>query len=187
MELGDCSSLMVREIGEELYWLLRPRGFLSFLCNLLSYPNHLYLVSGVNADDVRVTVTAPAARGEANNELLEFMGRVSSLVFPGLLKEWEWVDWLTYHAALQFPLLVQVLGLKLSQMTLQRGWNSKSKLLVVGQYSKAFSHKLEKFLSIFYNVSIIFLACESGEKSWISCMLDPSCVWWVCIWQQNLI
>ncbi|KAJ1382427.1 YggU-like superfamily [Sesbania bispinosa] len=54
---------------------------------------------GVNADDVRVTVAAPAARGEANNELLEFMGKV--------------------------------LSLRLSQMTLQRGWNNKSKLLVV--------------------------------------------------------
>ncbi|GAA0153804.1 hypothetical protein LIER_11958 [Lithospermum erythrorhizon] len=53
----------------------------------------------VNADDVRVTIAAPVARGEANNELLEFMGRV--------------------------------LGLKLTQMTLQRGWNNKSKLLVV--------------------------------------------------------
>lgn len=31
---------------------------------------------GVNADDVRVTVAAPAARGEANNELLEYMGKV---------------------------------------------------------------------------------------------------------------
>lgn len=30
----------------------------------------------MNADDVRVTVAAPAARGEANNELLEFMGKV---------------------------------------------------------------------------------------------------------------
>jgi dsRNA-specific ribonuclease len=30
---------------------------------------------GVNADDVRVTVAAPAAHGEANNELLEFMGK----------------------------------------------------------------------------------------------------------------
>ncbi|KAK3040642.1 hypothetical protein RJ639_026963 [Escallonia herrerae] len=56
-------------------------------------------VTRVNADDVRVTVAAPAARGEANNELLEFMGKV--------------------------------LSLRLSQMTLQRGWNSKSKLLVV--------------------------------------------------------
>ncbi|CAA3027712.1 UPF0235 protein At5g63440 [Olea europaea var. sylvestris] len=56
-------------------------------------------ITRVNADDVRVTVAAPAARGEANNELLEFMGKV--------------------------------LGLKLSQMTLQRGWNNKSKLLVV--------------------------------------------------------
>ena len=34
---------------------------------------------GVNADDVRVTIAAPAARGEANNELLEFMGKVIPL------------------------------------------------------------------------------------------------------------
>ncbi|XP_010248976.1 PREDICTED: UPF0235 protein At5g63440-like isoform X2 [Nelumbo nucifera] len=60
-------------------------------------------VTRVNADDVRVTVAAPAARGEANNELLEFMGKV--------------------------------LGLRLSQMTLQRGWNNKSKLLVVEDLS----------------------------------------------------
>ncbi|MCL7037180.1 hypothetical protein MKW94_030355 [Papaver nudicaule] len=60
-------------------------------------------ISGVNADDVRVAVAAPAARGEANNELLEFMGKV--------------------------------LSLRLSQMTLQRGWNSKSKLLVVEDLS----------------------------------------------------
>ncbi|PPD90371.1 hypothetical protein GOBAR_DD12684 [Gossypium barbadense] len=59
--------------------------------------------NGVNADDVRVTVAAPAARGEANNELLEFMGKV--------------------------------LGLRLSQMTLQRGWNNKSKLLVIEDLS----------------------------------------------------
>lgn len=42
--------------------------------------NHVfafYHIPGVNADDVRVTVAAPAARGEANNELLEFMGKVS--------------------------------------------------------------------------------------------------------------
>ncbi|CAN6854645.1 unnamed protein product [Brassica oleracea var. botrytis] len=57
----------------------------------------------INADDVLVTTAAPAARGEANTELLEFMGRV--------------------------------LGLRLSQMTLQRGWNSKSKLLVVEDLS----------------------------------------------------
>ncbi|GBG93464.1 hypothetical protein CBR_g70955, partial [Chara braunii] len=57
----------------------------------------------INADDVRVSVAAPAARGEANNELLEFMGKV--------------------------------LGLRLSQMTLQRGWSSKSKLLVVEELS----------------------------------------------------
>ncbi|RHN82828.1 hypothetical protein MtrunA17_Chr1g0213961 [Medicago truncatula] len=60
---------------------------------------HRSAITRVNADDVRVTVAAPAARGEANNELLEFMGKV--------------------------------LGLRLSQMTLQRGWNNKSKLLVV--------------------------------------------------------
>lgn len=39
-----------------------------------------FCFSGVNADDVRVTVAAPAARGEANNELLEFMGKVSLLL-----------------------------------------------------------------------------------------------------------
>ena len=33
-------------------------------------------MKGVNADDVRVAVAAPAARAEANNELLEFMGKV---------------------------------------------------------------------------------------------------------------
>lgn len=41
-----------------------------------------FLISaGVNADDVRVTIAAPAARGEANNELLEFMGRVLKTFF----------------------------------------------------------------------------------------------------------
>uniref|UniRef100_A0A6N2K3D4 STEEP1 domain-containing protein n=1 Tax=Salix viminalis TaxID=40686 RepID=A0A6N2K3D4_SALVM len=60
-------------------------------------------ITRVNADDVRVTVAAPAARGEANNELLEFVGKV--------------------------------LGLRLNQMTLQRGWNNKSKLLVVEDLS----------------------------------------------------
>ena len=34
------------------------------------------MIVGVNADDVRVTVAAAAARGEANNELLEHMGKV---------------------------------------------------------------------------------------------------------------
>ncbi|KAJ6824847.1 UPF0235 proteinisoform X1 [Iris pallida] len=60
-------------------------------------------ITRVNADDVRVTVSAPAARGEANSEMLEFIGKV--------------------------------LGLRLSQMTLQRGWNNKSKLLVVEDMS----------------------------------------------------
>jgi hypothetical protein len=41
------------------------------------------VLSGVNADDVRVTVAAPAARGEANSELLEFMGKV--IFFNGTL------------------------------------------------------------------------------------------------------
>lgn len=46
-----------------------------------SYLNFFRLLveKGVNADDVRVTVAAPAARGEANNELLEFMGKVRIL------------------------------------------------------------------------------------------------------------
>ncbi|RVW52607.1 UPF0235 protein [Vitis vinifera] len=80
----------------------------------------------VNADDVRVTVAAPAARGEANNELLEFMGKV--------------------------------LGLRLSQMTLQRGWNNKSKLLVdvyrihsiiqLNPFNLMFSKALERVLDI---------------------------------------
>lgn len=47
-------------------------SFNAFLFNLLCF----LLLSGVNADDVRVTIAAPAARGEANNELLEFMGKV---------------------------------------------------------------------------------------------------------------
>ncbi|KAF9668011.1 hypothetical protein SADUNF_Sadunf15G0082400 [Salix dunnii] len=63
-------------------------------------------ITRVNADDVRVTVAAPAARGEANNELLEFVGKV--------------------------------LGLRLNQMTLQRGWNNKSKLLVVSKLKVLF-------------------------------------------------
>ena len=53
-------------------------GFPFILC--LLYFSQLmqfsFLLSGVNVDDVRVTVAAPAARGEANNELLEFMGKV---------------------------------------------------------------------------------------------------------------
>ncbi|KAL6639099.1 hypothetical protein ACP70R_022829 [Stipagrostis hirtigluma subsp. patula] len=36
-------------------------------------------ITRVNADDVRVTVAAPAARGEANSELLEFMGKCAWL------------------------------------------------------------------------------------------------------------
>ncbi|KAH7289199.1 hypothetical protein KP509_31G062900 [Ceratopteris richardii] len=61
-------------------------------------------ITRVNADDVRVTVTAPAARGEANNELLEYMGKV--------------------------------LGLRLTQMTLQRDLTVREvyeKLLVAVQ------------------------------------------------------
>eukprot|EP00245_Coleochaete_scutata_P011005 TRINITY_DN3993_c0_g2_i1.p1 TRINITY_DN3993_c0_g2~~TRINITY_DN3993_c0_g2_i1.p1 ORF type:complete len:233 (+),score=40.70 TRINITY_DN3993_c0_g2_i1:190-888(+) len=56
-------------------------------------------ITRVNADDVRVSVAAQSRLGEANNELLEFMGKV--------------------------------LGLRLTQMTLQRGWSNKSKMLVV--------------------------------------------------------
>ncbi|KAH7850722.1 hypothetical protein Vadar_002062 [Vaccinium darrowii] len=36
-------------------------------------------VTRVNADDVRVTVAAPTARGEANTDLLELMGKVLDL------------------------------------------------------------------------------------------------------------
>ncbi|KMZ67440.1 hypothetical protein ZOSMA_268G00090 [Zostera marina] len=60
-------------------------------------------ITRVNADDVRVSVAAPASNGEANNELLEFMGKV--------------------------------LGLRMQQMALQRGWNNKSKLLLVEDLS----------------------------------------------------
>lgn len=147
-------------------------------------------MSGVNADDVRVTVAAPAARGEANNELLEFMGKV---YFYPLCFSFVWavsfllnvkdipcdaivvgscrvnnlfvhkskvacklsslnslVHWDDLFLASclfapssssgqrqlalttnDYAFLTQVLGLRLSQMTLQRGWNNKSKLLVV--------------------------------------------------------
>lgn len=78
---------------------------------------------GVNADDVRVTIAAPAARGEANNELLEFMGKVMPLFM------FNWFHFFTVWLSTSF--LNQVFGLRLTQMTLQRGWNSKSKLLVV--------------------------------------------------------
>ena len=46
----------------------------------------IFFFSGVNADDVRVTVAAPAARGEANNELLEFVGKVCSSIITLPLK-----------------------------------------------------------------------------------------------------
>lgn len=88
---------------------------------------------GVNADDVRVTVAAPAARGEANNELLEFMGKVCIFFYlrqrksiPHFLLKFQ-----VNHKHIAFDTCTQVLGLRLSQMTLQRGWNNKSKLLVV--------------------------------------------------------
>lgn len=48
-------------------------SFLQICYDISNFP------AGVNADDVRVTVAAPAARGEANNELLEFMGKVKYL------------------------------------------------------------------------------------------------------------
>ncbi|KAH9720823.1 hypothetical protein KPL70_006201 [Citrus sinensis] len=86
-----------------LCWTLLCSLWCVYLCMLLNCVELDRQVRGVNADDVRVTVAAPAARGEANNELLEFMGKV--------------------------------LSLRLSQMTLQRGWNNKSKLLVVEDLS----------------------------------------------------
>lgn len=57
------------------YKCLRQQQYWSFLC----YTWYWFTCvesTGVNADDVRVTVAAPAARGEANNELLEYMGKV---------------------------------------------------------------------------------------------------------------
>lgn len=64
---------------------------------------------GVNADDVRVSVAAPAARGEANNELLEFMGKVYfyplCFTFDWFLLKikvnalWSW-EGLTYKSSL---------------------------------------------------------------------------------------
>ena len=45
-------------------------------CNTKALMKPDPVLLGVNADDVRVTVAAPAARGEANNELLEYMGKV---------------------------------------------------------------------------------------------------------------
>ena len=52
---------------------------------------------GVNADDVRVSVAAPAARGEANNELLEFMGKVDI---------WIWFIYGYYTLACGDPALI---------------------------------------------------------------------------------
>ena len=54
----------------------RSYGFLAY-----KFVTCCSLLSGVNADDVRVSVAAPAARGEANNELLEFMGKVYFFLF----------------------------------------------------------------------------------------------------------
>lgn len=48
------------------------KQYLQLTTVAIPYP----ILAGVNADDVRVTVAAPAARGEANSELLEFMGKV---------------------------------------------------------------------------------------------------------------
>jgi hypothetical protein len=61
----------------------------------------LYIFSGVNADDVRVAVAAPAARGEANNELLEFMGKVTFFN----LNFWQyWSDLIVYSICLPWYL-----------------------------------------------------------------------------------
>jgi uncharacterized protein YggU (UPF0235/DUF167 family) len=84
------------------YWTWENTSIFQFT-GTYNVVTELCVLSGVNADDVRVTVAAPAARGEANSELLEFMGKV--------------------------------LGLRLTQMTLQRGWNNKSKLLIVEDLS----------------------------------------------------
>ncbi|KAH6826885.1 hypothetical protein C2S53_006329 [Perilla frutescens var. hirtella] len=74
---------------------------------MLIHLSHSSIPGGVNADDVPVTVATAAARGEANNELLEFMGKVHKIV--------------NYSNCLSAG----------SKVELQRGWNNKSKLLVV--------------------------------------------------------
>lgn len=102
----------------------------------------------MNADDVRVAVAAPAARGEANNELLEFMGKVTFFN----LNSWQYLrhfnvivfvylginlircSYFSLEHVWSDNLCNQVLGLRLSQMTLQRGWNNKSKLLIVSSH-----------------------------------------------------
>lgn len=56
---------------------------INVLVDCITLPWFLFF-PGVNADDVRVTVAAPAARGEANNELLEFMGKVVFIIYTML-------------------------------------------------------------------------------------------------------
>eukprot|EP00897_Mesotaenium_endlicherianum_P000588 jgi/Mesen1/1052/ME000122S00045 len=86
-------------------------------------------ITRVNADDVRVSVAAASRGGEANSELLEFMGKV--------------------------------LGLRLTQMTLQRGWSTKSKLLVVEDLtSREVYEKL-------FAVSPFHFRYPSQESSWV--------------------
>jgi hypothetical protein len=64
------------------YWTWENTSIFQFT-GTYNVVTELCVLSGVNADDVRVTVAAPAARGEANSELLEFMGKV--IFFNGTL------------------------------------------------------------------------------------------------------
>ncbi|KAK6920540.1 Translation elongation factor EF1B, beta/delta subunit, guanine nucleotide exchange domain [Dillenia turbinata] len=79
-----------------------------------------FVLSEVNVDDVRVTVVVLAAQGEANNELLEFMGK-------GVLARCKFSK--TYALYIGFGPEPE------AEMTLLRGWNNRSKLLMVGDMS----------------------------------------------------
>ncbi|URE34305.1 exostosin family [Musa troglodytarum] len=112
----------------------------------LEYQNSIFFIDGmpktewfkgVNADDVRVTVAAPAARGEANSELLEFMGKV--------------------------------LGLRLSQMTLQRGWNNKSKLLIVSYNFLDVCCYFQRIISYLASGNKNTHAYDDKQAIWTSC------------------
>ncbi|GFQ05853.1 upf0235 protein at5g63440 [Phtheirospermum japonicum] len=67
------ARLNTSEAGKKKKWnlLLLYMSLMVPLVQLLLKPIHR-----VNADDVRVTVAAPAAQEETNNELLEFVGKV---------------------------------------------------------------------------------------------------------------
>lgn len=66
---------------EDVIFYIIPKNPIMLSLFVITKPHLCISLPGVNADDVRVTVAAPAARGEANNELLEFMGKVYFLSY----------------------------------------------------------------------------------------------------------